>query len=95
MIVFSTEKKRPFDEALIQRVQDLVTQPLQVVGSNDKRQQFQPQVGLAVSSVLPDRAQPQEVFDQVEHAAMEQARRQYQTTGPDSLLDFDEHDTTW
>lgn len=95
MIVFSTERKRPFSEALVHRLEGLVTQPLQVVGSNNKRHQFQPQVGIAVSSVLPDHAQPQEVFDQVEQAAMEQVRRQYQAPGQDSTLDFDEYDTTW
>lgn len=76
IVVFAIDRKRQFNDAVTTRLLGLVTQPLQVVGDQEnKRQQFQPQVGMAWRSVLPDHALPQEVIDEVEHEAMAQARR--------------------
>jgi hypothetical protein len=75
IIVLSTERKRVFDESFLTRIRNLVTQPLQVVGNFEKRQQFVPQVGLSALTVLPDHAKPQEVIHEAEHQAMEQVRR--------------------
>lgn len=87
IVVFSIDRKRAFDEAVITRLQGLVTQPLQVVSDKDKRQQFTPQVGVAVRTVQPDLAVPQEVIDEVEHEAMTEVRR---PAGDDDRID-----TTW
>lgn len=87
IVVFSIDRKRTFDETVIQRLQGLVTQPLQVISDKDKRLQFTPQVGIAVRTVLPDDSQPQEVIDQVEHEAMTEVRR--------PTADDDKVDTTW
>jgi GGDEF domain-containing protein len=76
IIVFSTERTRVFDESLLARIRSLVTQPLQVVGSNDKRQQFLPQAGISALTVIPDHAQPQDVIHDAEQQAMDQMRRQ-------------------
>lgn len=87
IVVFSIDRKRAFDEAVINRLQNLVTQPLQVVSDKDKRQQFTPQVGIAVRTVLPDHTLPQEVIDEVEHEAMTEVRR--------PATEDDRIDTTW
>ena len=75
IVVFSIDRKRSFDDAIIARLLGLVTQPLQVVGNKAQRLPFVPQVGIALRTVLPDQAVPQEVIDAVEHEAMEQVRR--------------------
>ncbi len=75
IVVFSIDRKRSFDDAIIARLLGLVTQPLQVVGNKAQRLPFVPQVGIALRTVLPDQTVPQEVIDTVEHEAMEQVRR--------------------
>lgn len=75
VVVFSIDRKRTFNDAIIARLLGQVTQPLQVVGSRDQRQPFVPQVGIALRTVMPDHTVPQEVIDEVEHEAMEQVRR--------------------
>ncbi len=86
VVVFSIDRKRTFNETYITRLQGLVTQPLQVVGSKDQRQPFVPQVGIALRTVQPDHTVPQDVIDEVEHEAMGQTRRP---------LPADRIDTTW
>ena len=94
MIVFTLDRKRTFDEAALTRMRNLVTQPLQVVGSREQRQQFQPVVGLSALPVLPDLVQPLDVLNEAEHQAMDEVRRtspsQFGDTVPDDSLD-----TTW
>jgi GGDEF domain-containing protein len=75
IVVFSSDRQRPVDApALRQRFLGMLTQPLQVVGSNGKRHEFLPQVGMSVLTVLPDEAQPQSVIDEAEHQAMAEMR---------------------
>lgn len=87
IVVFSIDSKRIFDEGVIHRLQGLVTQPLQVISDKDRRQQFTPQVGVAVRALHPDHAVAQEVIDEVEREAMAEVRR--------ATTDEDEVDTTW
>ena len=95
MIVFTLDRKRNFDEAALTRMRNLVTQPLQVVGSREQRQQFQPVVGLSALPVLPDLVQPLDVLNEAEHLAMDEVRRTSPSQfGPDTIPD-DQLDTTW
>ena len=95
MIVFTLDRKRTFDEAALTRMHNLVTQPLQVVGSREQRQQFQPVVGLSALPVLPDLVQPLDVLNEAEHQAMDEVRRTSPSQfGPDTVPD-DQLDTTW
>jgi GGDEF domain-containing protein len=87
IIVFSAEKKRSFDSTVINRIQNLLVQPLQVVGSHERQQRFIPQVGISAMTVMPDTAQPQQVLNEAEHQAMSQVRRQPQAE--------DRVDTSW
>lgn len=75
IVVFSVDRKRNFNEAIITRLMGQVTKPLEVVGSRNQRQPFVPQVGMALRTVLPDHTVPQDVIDEVEREAMEQLRR--------------------
>jgi len=75
IVVFSGERQRPVDpKALRQRFIPLLTQSLHVMGSDQRRRVFVPQVGMAVLTVRPDRVQPQEVIDEAEHAALQEVR---------------------
>lgn len=74
IIVFSTERGRPVRESALEHIMSVVTEPLQVMGNNDKRLQFTPQVGLSVMTVLPDEAQALDVLNEAERQAMEHAR---------------------
>jgi GGDEF domain-containing protein len=96
IIVFSMDRKRDFDETALTRLRNLVTQPLQVVGTREQRQQFQPVVGLSALPVLPDQAAPLDVINEAEHRAMDEVRRLTANSGdaPDSVNE-DEIDTTW
>jgi GGDEF domain-containing protein len=95
IIVFTLDRKRSFDDAALARIRNLVTQPLQVVGNREQRQQFQPVVGLSALPVLPDRVQPLDVLNEAEHQAMEEARRNSPPhIGPETMPD-DQRDTTW
>ena len=96
IIVFSMDRKRSFDETALTRIRNFVTQPLQVVGVREKRQQFQPVVGISALPVLPDLAVPLDVINEAEHRAMDEVRRlsASSTDAPDSVGD-DELDTTW
>lgn len=95
IIVFTLDRKRSFDDAALARIRNLVTQPLQVVGNREQRQQFQPVVGLSALPVLPDRVQPLDVLNEAEHQAMEEVRRNGPPhIGPDTVPD-DHLDTTW
>ena len=89
VVVFSIDRKRHFDGAFVTRLQGLVTQPLQLVGSKAQRLSFVAQVGIALRTVLPDQTVAQDVIDTVEHEAMEQVRR------PAAAADADRVDTTW
>lgn len=89
VVVFSINSKRHFDGAFYARLQGLVTQPLQLVGNKAQRLSFVPQVGLALRTVLPDQAVPQDVINTVEHEAMAQVRR------PAPAVDDNGLDTTW
>ncbi len=90
IVVFSGERHRPVDpQALRQRFLPLLMQPLHVMGSDQRRRAFVPQVGMAVLTVLPDQVQPQDVIDEAEHAALLEARSQAgadqaETQWPDS-----------
>jgi hypothetical protein len=77
------------------RMRHLVTQPLQVLGAGDKRQQFLPQVGMSMQAVLPDLVEPLDVLNEVEHRAMEDVRRLSQPAEQDSVQQDDQLDTTW
>lgn len=95
IIVFTLDRKRSFDDAALARIRNLVTQPLQVVGNREQRQQFQPVVGLSALPVLPDRVQPLDVLNEAEHQAMDEVRRNGPPhIGPDTVPD-DHLDTTW
>ena len=95
IIVFTLDRKRTFDEAALTRIRNLVTQPLQVVGNREQRQQFQPVVGLSALPVLPDLVQPLDVLNEAEHQAMDEVRRNGPPhIGPDTVPD-DHLDTTW
>ncbi len=87
IVVFSIDRKRHFDDAVVARLLVQVTQPLMLVGENDKRQPFTPQIGLALRTVLPDGAMPLEVIHEVEHEAMAQVRR--------PSFEDEVADTTW
>lgn len=95
IIVFTLDRKRSFDDAALARIRNLVTQPLQVVGNREQRQQFQPVVGLSALPVLPDLVQPLDVLNEAEHQAMDEVRRNGPSQfGPDTVPD-DHLDTTW
>ncbi len=94
IIVFTLDRKRTFDEAALTRIRNLVTQPLQVVGNREQRQQFQPVVGLSALPVLPDLVQPLDVLNEAEHQAMDEVRRTSSQFGPDTVPN-DQLDTTW
>lgn len=75
IIVFSIEKDHVFDTAITERLQSLVTRPLQLVGQRDLRQIFVPEIGLATLIVHPDQAQALDVINRVERLAIDEARR--------------------
>lgn len=87
IVVFSVDRKRAFDEAVLHRLRNLATQPLLVISDKDKRLQFVPQVGMASRTVQPDHMVPQDVIDQLEHEAMTEVRR--------PAADDDKADTAW
>jgi GGDEF domain-containing protein len=95
MIVFTLDRKRTFDEAALTRMRNLVTQPLQVVGSREQRQQFQPVVGLSALPVLPDLVQPLDVLNEAEHQAMDEVRRSSPSQYDSDTVPNDQLDTTW
>jgi GGDEF domain-containing protein len=95
MIVFTLDRKRTFDEAALTRMRNLVTQPLQVVGSREQRQQFQPVVGLSALPVLPDLVQPLDVLNEAEHQAMDEVRRNSPSQYDSDTVPNDQLDTTW
>jgi GGDEF domain-containing protein len=75
IVVFTGERRQPVDpQALRQRFLPLLTQSLHVMGSDQRRRAFAPQVGMAVLTVRPDEVQPQDVIDEAEHAALLEAR---------------------
>ncbi len=87
IVVFSIDRRRRFDDAVVARLLVQVTQPLLLVAENDRRQSFTPQIGLALRTVLPDSTLPLDVIHEVEHEAMAQVRR----PPPED----DVADTTW
>lgn len=95
IIVFTLDRKRAFDEAALTRIRNLVTQPLQVVGSREQRQQFQPVVGLSALPVLPDLVQPLDVLNEAEHQAMDEVRRASPSQYDSETAADDQVDTTW
>lgn len=95
IIVFTLDRKRTFDEAVLARIRNLVTQPLQVVGSREQRQQFQPVMGLSALPVLPDLVQPLDVLNEAEHQAMDEVRRASPSQYDGDTVPDDRLDTTW
>ncbi|MBX9871999.1 MAG: GGDEF domain-containing protein [Burkholderiaceae bacterium] len=95
MIVFTMDRKRTFEEAALARIRSLVTQPLQVVGTREQRQQFQPVVGMSVLPVLPDLVQPLDVLNEAEHQAMDEVRRASPSQYDGDTVPDDHLDTTW
>lgn len=95
VIVFTLDRRRSLDEAALTRIRRLVTQPLQLVGSREQRQSFQPVVGLSALPVLPDRVQPLDVLHEAEHQAMAEVRRSSPwEIAPDAVPE-DHRDTAW
>jgi GGDEF domain-containing protein len=75
IVAFSVERGRTVDPvALTQRFRSMLSQPLQVVTGDDKRQAFVPQLGIAVLTVLPHQVPVQDAIDEAEHHAMEEVR---------------------
>lgn len=90
VIVFSGDRKRVVDEAITRRIQSLMTAPMSVLGSNDRRQQFVPQVAVSLLTVLPDQVEPQTVINEAEHLALDQlqSRAQVAQDGDDAVTVF-------
>ncbi|CAN6484133.1 unnamed protein product [Victoria cruziana] len=94
VIVFSQDHKRRAEQGVLERMRQLVSMPLQIHTSAHQRLQFRPQVGISSITVAPDRVQPLEVLNELEHRAMEEVRRSM----PDSTLGElteDQIDTGW
>ena len=72
VVVIATERRRVVDDTVLNRLRALVTQPMQLQGGGERRQQFLPQVGLALKAVLPDQVQTQALLDAIERDAMAQ-----------------------
>jgi GGDEF domain-containing protein len=75
IVAFSVERGRVMDPgALALRFRSMVSQPLQVVTSDNQQQTFVPQIGLAVLTVLPHQVPVQDAIDEAEHHAMDDIR---------------------
>ena len=85
IIVFSVDRKRVVDDSITRRIQSLMTAPMSVLGSNDRHQQFVPQIGVSMLTVWPDHVEPQAVINEVEHLAMDIVRDQSQPEGDDAV----------
>jgi GGDEF domain-containing protein len=84
VIVFTMNRQLNLADSALVRMRNLLTQPLQLVGTREQRQSFQPVVGIAVEHVQPDRAVPLDVINELERRAMDEVRQQTQA-GTDNL----------
>ena len=95
VIVFSVDRKRVVDESITHRVRALVTAPMAVLGSHDRRLQFVPEVEVSLLTVQPDHVDPQAVINEVEHMAMDQLQSQAQPLSQIQSLSGDDAETVW
>ncbi len=92
VIVCTGSRRQVFDENAALQLHALVGQPLQVVGERS-RQQYLPQVGLALQTVVPDGTPVLTVLHTLEQQAMDAARRQTVDSLP--APDTDAPQTRW
>ena len=70
VVVISSDKRREFVNNTVARLRQLVAQPLSVVGSNQARHDFMPQLGVGVITLDPSDAKPIEAINEAERRAL-------------------------
>ena len=70
VVVISADKRREFVNTTVTRLRQLVAQPLSVVGANQARHDFMPQLGVGVVTLDPADAKPLEVINEAERKAL-------------------------
>ncbi len=70
VVVISADKRRAYVNTTINRLRQMVAQPLSVVGANQARHDFMPQLGVGVVTLDPSDAKPLEVINEAERKAL-------------------------
>jgi GGDEF domain-containing protein len=70
VVVISADKRREYVNTTVTRLRQLVAQPLSVVGANQARHDFMPQLGVGVVTLDPSDAKPLEVINEAERQAL-------------------------
>jgi GGDEF domain-containing protein len=70
VVVISADKRRAYVNTTINRLRQMVAQPLSVVGANQARHDFMPQLGVGVVTLDPTDAKPLEVINEAERKAL-------------------------
>jgi len=70
VVVISADKRREFVNTTVTRLRQLVSQPLSVIGANQARHDFMPQLGVGVVTLDPSDAKPLEVINEAERKAL-------------------------
>lgn len=70
VVVISADKRREFVNTTVTRLRKLVAQPLSVVGANQARHDFMPQLGVGVVTLNPADTKPLEVINEAERKAL-------------------------
>ena len=70
VVVISADKRREYVNTTVNRLRQLVAKPLSVVGANQARHDFMPQLGVGVVTLDPSDAKPLEVINEAERRAL-------------------------
>ena len=70
VVVISADPKNVYVDATVTRLRQLVAQPLSVVGANQARHDFMPQLGVGVVTVNPAETKPLESINEAERMAL-------------------------
>jgi len=70
VVVISADKRREYVNATVTRLRQLVAKPLSVVGANQARHDFMPQLGVGVVTLDPSDAKPLEAINEAERRAL-------------------------
>jgi GGDEF domain-containing protein len=70
VVVISGHKRRQFVTLTVERLRSLIAEPLNVVGRDQARHEFTPQLGVGVITLDPTDADPLEVINRAERLAL-------------------------
>ena len=85
VVVISADKRPEYVNTTVTRLRQLVAQPLSVVGTNQARHDFMPQLGVGVVTLDPTDAKPLEVINEAERKALGVSDGNGRTSPPEPL----------